>query len=88
MDRREGKANDFMSGSSYAQQGKIASYRDYDYSHLAYIDAEECYGTIVNSLRNIPGLDASGNSVSTGAEASVDRAKFVKQFMMGEMVRE
>lgn len=57
-------------------------------SDLAYIDAEECYGTIVNSLRNIPGLDASGNSVSTGAEASVDRGKFVKQFMMGEMVRE
>ncbi len=44
-------------------------------SHLAYIDAEECYGTIVNSLRNIPGLDASGNSVGTGAEASVDPGK-------------
>ncbi|KAF5329651.1 hypothetical protein D9619_008920 [Psilocybe cf. subviscida] len=72
MDRREGKAMDSMLG----RQG------------YAQQDADECYGTIVNSLRNVPGLDASGNTVSTGAEAAVGRARFVEQFMMGEMRRE
>ncbi|KAF9054153.1 hypothetical protein BJ165DRAFT_1338096 [Panaeolus papilionaceus] len=48
-------------------------------------DAEECYGAIVNTLRNVPGLDESGKSVATGAEASGKR--FVEQYMMGEMKR-
>ncbi|KAF9481605.1 ubiquitin carboxyl-terminal hydrolase 6 [Pholiota conissans] len=72
MDRREAKANDFMMG----RQG------------YAQQDAEECYGAIVNTLRNVPGLDASGKSVSTGAEASIGSKHFVEQYMMGEMRRE
>ncbi|PPR02299.1 hypothetical protein CVT24_011637 [Panaeolus cyanescens] len=48
-------------------------------------DAEECYGAIINTLRNVPGLDASGNSLATGAQASGKR--FVEQYLMGEMRR-
>ena len=51
-------------------------------------DADECYAAIVNSLRNVPGLDTKGKSVGTGAEAAVGRPKFIQQFMMGEMRRE
>ncbi|KAF8968863.1 hypothetical protein BDZ97DRAFT_1798491 [Flammula alnicola] len=72
MDRSEKRANDLMMG----RQG------------YAQQDAEECYAAIVNSLRNVPGLDASGKSVGTGAEAVVGRAKFVEQYMMGQMRRE
>ncbi|KDR78333.1 hypothetical protein GALMADRAFT_64881 [Galerina marginata CBS 339.88] len=77
MDRSEKRAGDLMMGrQGYAQQG------------MPYFNAEECYGAIINSLRNVPGLDANGSSVSTGAEAAIGRAKFVEQFMMGEMRRE
>ncbi|KAH7928034.1 cysteine proteinase [Leucogyrophana mollusca] len=43
-------------------------------------DAEECWSQITNSLKEVPGLDASGSSLSS--------KKFVDQFMMGEMRRE
>ncbi|KAF8174908.1 ubiquitin carboxyl-terminal hydrolase 6 [Pholiota molesta] len=72
MDRRETKANDFSMG----KQG------------YAQQDAEECYGAIINTLRNVPGLDESGRSVSTGAEAAIGGKRFVEQYMMGEMRRE
>ncbi|KAF8154183.1 hypothetical protein B0H34DRAFT_677029 [Crassisporium funariophilum] len=66
-------------------------------------DAEECFAAVVNTLRNVPGLDKEGGSVGTGAQAEVamggeggmggaggrgrGRGKFVEQFMMGEMRR-
>jgi ubiquitin carboxyl-terminal hydrolase 14 len=52
------------------------------------IDAEECYACILNTLRNVPGLDASGSSLGTGAEAQIGGKKFVDQFLMGEIRRE
>ena len=55
---------------------------------LFSLDAEECYACILNTLRNVPGLDASGLSLSTGAEAQIGGRKFVDQFLMGEMRRE
>ena len=51
-------------------------------------DAEECYSAIVNSLRNVPGLDITGKSVATGAEAVIGQKRFIEQYMMGEMQRE
>ncbi|KAF9468278.1 hypothetical protein BDZ94DRAFT_1183855 [Collybia nuda] len=44
-------------------------------------DAEECFGQIVNSLRNVPGLP-SPNGTST------ETKKFVDQYLMGVMRRE
>ena len=52
------------------------------------LDAEECYACILNTLRNVPGLDASGSSLGMGAEAQIGDKKFVDQFLMGEMRRE
>ena len=52
------------------------------------LDAEECFACIINALRNIPGLDASGSSLATGAEAHIGDKKFVDQYLMGEMRRE
>ncbi|KAH7913651.1 hypothetical protein BJ138DRAFT_1058705 [Hygrophoropsis aurantiaca] len=43
-------------------------------------DAEECWSQITNSLKEVPGID--------GAGASVSSKKFVDQFMTGEMRRE
>ena len=57
-------------------------------THLFPLDAEECYACILNTLRNVPGLDASGSSSGTGAEAQIGGKKFVDQFLMGEMRRE
>ncbi|EDR09383.1 uncharacterized protein LACBIDRAFT_190082 [Laccaria bicolor S238N-H82] len=45
-------------------------------------DAEECYQAIINTLRNVPGLDASGSSVAA------HERKLVDQYLMGEMRRE
>jgi ubiquitin carboxyl-terminal hydrolase 14 len=72
MDRSEKRAGDMMMGRQAYAQQ----------------DAEECYAAIVNSLRNVPGLDGNGKSVGTGAEAAIGRPRFVQQFMMGEMRRE
>lgn len=75
----------------YAQQGRLWT------SPSVYmrpsdtpfpLDAEECYACILNTLRNVPGLDASGSSIGTGAEAQIGGKKFVDQFLMGEMRRE
>ncbi|KAF8900164.1 hypothetical protein CPB84DRAFT_1779499 [Gymnopilus junonius] len=57
-------------------------------SMYAQQDAEECYSAIINSLRNVPGLDTSGRSVATGAEAVAGRPRFIQQFLMGEVRRE
>ncbi|KAG6377843.1 hypothetical protein JVT61DRAFT_14624 [Boletus reticuloceps] len=43
-------------------------------------DAEECWTQIVNALKDVPGIDPLG--------ASVSGKKFVDQFMVGEMRRE
>ncbi|KAF6749758.1 ubiquitin carboxyl-terminal hydrolase 6 [Ephemerocybe angulata] len=51
-------------------------------------DAEECYSAIVNSLRNVPGLNSEGKIVSTSAQASLGEGRFVDQYMMGVMRRE
>ncbi|CAA7262071.1 unnamed protein product [Cyclocybe aegerita] len=72
MDRTEKRAQDFMMGRQVYSQQ----------------DAEECYNAIVNSLRNVPGLDAEGKSLSTGPEAVTGTKKFVEQYLMGEMRRE
>ncbi|KIM41807.1 hypothetical protein M413DRAFT_445024 [Hebeloma cylindrosporum] len=72
MDRSEKRAGDLMMGRQVYAQQ----------------DADECYAAIVNSMRNVPGLDVKGKSVGTGAEAAVGRPKFIEQYMMGEMRRE
>ncbi|KAI6167703.1 hypothetical protein EDD17DRAFT_1534319 [Pisolithus thermaeus] len=49
-------------------------------SGYAQQDAEECWSQITNALKEVPGIDDSGCSVSG--------KKFVDQFMTGEMRRE
>lgn len=44
-------------------------------------DAEECFGQIVNTLRNVPGLPSPDG-------ASTETKKFVDQYLMGVMRRE
>jgi len=44
-------------------------------------DAEECWTQLANGLKEVPGIDASGNTVTGGR-------RFVDQFMMAEMRRE
>ncbi|KAG6911096.1 hypothetical protein DXG01_004611 [Tephrocybe rancida] len=51
-------------------------------------DAEECFGQIINTLRNVPGLNADGSSSGSSAIASTGTKKFVEQYLMGEMRRE
>ncbi|TFK36546.1 hypothetical protein BDQ12DRAFT_633796 [Crucibulum laeve] len=53
-------------------------------------DAEECYGAIVHTLRNVPGITAAGTSVAGDgtAQAAIGGKKFVEQYLMGEMRRE
>ncbi|KAG5726473.1 Ubiquitin carboxyl-terminal hydrolase 6, partial [Termitomyces sp. T112] len=51
-------------------------------------DAEECFGQIINTLRNVPGLDGDGSSSGTSPQATADTKKFVEQYLMGEMRRE
>lgn len=67
----------------YAQQGLFSSRRSliqlFIFSFT--IDAEECYGQVLNSLRNVPGIGPNG-------PGNVDGKKFVDQYLMGEMRRE
>ena len=82
-----------LRGLGYAQQGRLWTFHLYmRLSKPAFpffpLDAEECYACILNTLRNVPGLDASGSSLGTGAEAQIGGKKFVDQFLMGEMRRE
>ena len=81
-----------LRGPGYAQQGRLWNSFIYICARLTHshfpLDAEECYACILNTLRNIPGLDASGSSLGTGAEAQIGSKKFVDQFLMGEMRRE
>lgn len=92
MDRSENSMN-ALRGGGYAQQGRLPPLHVYmrpsnpPFS-LFLLDAEECYACILNTLRNVPGLDASGSSSGTGAEAQIGGKKFVDQFLMGEMRRE
>ncbi|KAF9562882.1 ubiquitin carboxyl-terminal hydrolase 6 [Agrocybe pediades] len=72
MDRSEKRATDLMMGRQVYAQQ----------------DAEECYAAIINSLRNVPGLDENRRSLGTGAEAVAGRPRFVQQYLMGEMRRE
>ncbi|KAF5376058.1 hypothetical protein D9615_007696 [Tricholomella constricta] len=51
-------------------------------------DAEECFGQIINTLRNVPGLSADSSSLSPSEQASTNPKKFVEQYLMGEMRRE
>ncbi|KAG2078471.1 cysteine proteinase [Suillus decipiens] len=44
-------------------------------------DAEECWTQLANGLKEVPGIDITGNTVSGGR-------RFVDQFMMAEMRRE
>lgn len=44
-------------------------------------DAEECWTQLANGLKEVPGIDATGNTVAGGR-------RFVDQFMMAEMRRE
>lgn len=73
----------------YAQQGRflyplVLS----SLNPIKLVDAEECYGEIIQTLRNVPGLNEKGESTGTGAAAAANRTKFVEQFFMGEMRRE
>lgn len=67
----------------YAQQGLFASIKGSIqlFILLFSIDAEECYGQVLNSLRNVPGIGPNG-------PGNVDGKKFVDQYLMGEMRRE
>ncbi|KAG6866310.1 hypothetical protein C0991_005777 [Blastosporella zonata] len=51
-------------------------------------DAEECFGQIINTLRNVPGLNVDGTSSGSSAVATTETKKFVEQYLMGEMRRE
>ena len=55
---------------------------------MATVDAEECYGAIINSLRNVPGLSAEGTSIGSSAQTSAGSGRFVQQYMHGVMRRE
>jgi ubiquitin carboxyl-terminal hydrolase 14 len=44
-------------------------------------DAEECWTQLANGLKEVPGIDATGNTLTGGR-------RFVDQFMMAEMRRE
>jgi hypothetical protein len=44
-------------------------------------DAEECWTQMANALKEVPGIDASGNTIAGGR-------RFVDQFMMAEIRRE
>jgi len=87
MDRSEKWATNTLLGRAYAQQGLI----EWIIPGLwclfpSCLDAEECYSTILNTLRNIPGLDNTGNVASGTGVAN--RPRFVDQYLMGEMHRE
>ena len=60
--------------------------------YLSYqiTDAEECFGQIINTLRNVPGLPASAGSSSaeTASAGATETKKFVEQYLMGQMRRE
>ncbi|KAJ8592221.1 cysteine proteinase [Rhizopogon salebrosus TDB-379] len=50
-------------------------------SGYAQQDAEECWTQMANALKEVPGIDASGNTIAGGR-------RFVDQFMMAEIRRE
>lgn len=55
-------------------------------------DAEECFGQIIHTLRNVPGLPNSPTSSSSptveSAAGATETKKFVEQYLMGQMRRE
>lgn len=54
-------------------------------------DAEECFGQIIHTLRNVPGLPGPSTSISSatvGSEGATNTKKFVEQYLMGQMRRE
>ncbi|KAG5641931.1 hypothetical protein DXG03_003957 [Asterophora parasitica] len=52
-------------------------------------DAEECFGQIITTLRNVPGIPAAGSSTpSVSEQAAANPRKFVDQYLLGEMRRE
>lgn len=51
------------------------------------LDAEECFGQIINTLRNVPGLPGPSSVAVETAGAEVTK-KFVEQYLMGQMRRE
>jgi ubiquitin carboxyl-terminal hydrolase 14 len=63
----------------------LASAADLDHVCGTLSDAEEYYGAIVNSIRELPGLPESSSSPESESSAS---RKFVEQYMMGQMQRE
>jgi ubiquitin carboxyl-terminal hydrolase 14 len=92
MDRGEKKSGMGMA-MGYAQQGELlgALHTSSSTPQLTsndIVDAEECYSAIVNSLRNVPGLDQNGRSVSTSAQAATGQKRFIEQYMMGVIRRE
>ncbi|KAG6334550.1 hypothetical protein ID866_4547 [Astraeus odoratus] len=62
------------------QFGEIDRSRAGMMAGYAQQDAEECWTQMVNAIKDVPGVDASG--------ASISGKKFVDQFMVGEMRRE
>jgi len=51
-------------------------------------DAEECFGQIVTTLRNVPGLSSQAAAIPESELAATRPKKFVEQYLMGEMRRE
>ena len=74
-----------LSMSPYAQQGLFCRYSSVccipQQSLFGLKDAEECYSQIVNSLREVAGLQGQGSAASSSK-------KFIEQYMMGQMRRE
>ena len=52
------------------------------------IDAEECFGQIITTLRNIPGLSPQAATPVDSELAATRPKKFIEQYLMGEMRRE
>lgn len=101
LDRRE-HAHGMMAG--YAQQGMCplslfadplvtpsSPFPPPHSSKFIHTDAEECFGQIIHTLRNVPGLPGPSTSISSatvGSEGATNTKKFVEQYLMGQMRRE
>jgi hypothetical protein len=67
-----------VGGVSYLHCGLVYRFHS---TYDILIDADECYGRIVDSLSDLPGPMPSASSAAAGK-------KFVEQFLMGEIKRE
>ena len=50
-------------------------------------DAEECFGQMIHTLRNVPGIPGPSSAAVESAGAAQTK-KFLEQYLMGQMRRE